>query len=118
MLGLLYDTHRHNCGHRQLTHAAQRFATVCSYGQRYRNNKYNSAAWPSVCRRNNHSTNPLRPSMGREERGVCVCGCVCGREDPNGKGVLRWTVNGDGGSEDQREESICIYVSVCVCLYY
>ncbi len=53
---------------------------------------------------------------------VCVCVCVCvrrglgGLEDLNGEGVLRWPVNGEGGSEDQTGESVCVCDCVCVCV--
>lgn len=110
MLRLLHDILHHNCGHRQLTHTVRRFATVCSYRQRYRKNKYNSAAWSSAA----ETIFPqiLWDAGWRAERGIYMCvygwGDLDGLEDLNGEGVLRWPVNGEGGSEDQRRGK-------CVC---
>lgn len=47
---------------------------------------------------------------------VCVQEVLGGLQDLNREGVLRWSVNGEGLSEDQRGESVCVCVHVCACV--
>lgn len=97
------------------TNVAWRFATVCSYGQRYSKNKYSSVAWSSV----GETISPqiLRGVGQKEDRriscvGVCVSGCVGlgGMEDLSGESVLWWLVNAEWSSQDQREERMYLYL--------